>query len=78
MVCLKSERSVAELCRENSIGQSSYYQWRALFIQGGTERLRRSVIRISRPKKQVQLRAPQDADRMRFIRRVAAFLNPRC
>ena len=76
MLCMTSNRSVAVLCRENRIGQSSYYLWRALFIRGGTDHLRRVVRRVLRPKKQSRRPPVQDIDRVRFFQRVAAFQDP--
>lgn len=76
MLCMRSKRSVARLCREELVCQSSYYLWRAAFIRGGTDRLRRTGRRTQRPKKQCKRPTAKDADRIQFLRRVRVFQNP--
>ena len=76
MLCMRSMRSVAKLCRENHIGQSSYYLWRAVFVRGGVECLRRRVCRVPRPTKQCKRTTVTPADRVLFLQRVTAFQNP--
>jgi transposase-like protein len=76
ILCMRSQRSVAELCREERVSQSSYYQWRAAFIRGGTDRLRRTVRRPQRPKKQCKRPPDKDAERFQFLQRVRVFQKP--
>lgn len=36
---LKSQSTVAEICRQHGISQTQYYKWRDLFFEGAKQRL---------------------------------------
>ncbi len=36
---LKSQSTVAEICRQHGISQTQYYKWRDLFFEGAQQRL---------------------------------------
>ena len=36
---LRSDRSVADVCREHRISENLYYTWREKLLEGGSERL---------------------------------------
>lgn len=39
LVGLRSDRSIAELCREQQISENLYWAWRETLLDGGAERL---------------------------------------
>lgn len=48
LAAVKSEESVAELCRRHGIHDVQYYKWKRQFIEGGTEALGRDGKQTSR------------------------------
>lgn len=48
LLSMKSKHSVANFCKRYEVSESSYYGWRKIFMQAGTEALRRSPKREER------------------------------
>ena len=58
LLFIKSKKSVASLCNEHRISESSYYCWRKIFVLAGTAALRRLPKRNTR--KAVAMRSRQE------------------
>mgnify|MGYP003335036115 CR=1 FL=1 len=79
---IKSKQPAAALCRKHRVSQSSYYEWRKIFVLAGTDALRRARKRASRTPvrmltKANEDRAARDAEKLRLQRNIAAVLAPR-
>ena len=67
---IKSKQAAASLCRKYRISQSCYYAWRKIFILAGTDALRRSPKRASRPsireREKYEVETRKNAEKMRL------------
>jgi transposase-like protein len=73
---IKSKQVAASLCRKYRISQSCYYAWRKIFILAGTDALRRSSKRSSRPsireREKYEVETRKNAEKMRLKQSVEA------
>jgi transposase-like protein len=58
LLFIKSKKSIASLCKEHRISESSYYCWRKVFVLAGTAALRRLPKRHTR--KAIAMRSRQE------------------